>query len=148
MKGWLLDTNVVSALLNGTPSVMAWVAGTSERTMYLSVLTLAEYDKGIHNLAPSDPDRSRFIAARDLLERRFAGRVLGLADPVVRRWGELSGSIKRQTRHPPAVVDTMLAATALEHDLFLVTRNVKDVRHSGAAIFNPWTDDPSQFPLI
>jgi predicted nucleic acid-binding protein len=43
------------------------------------------------------------------------------------------------------VIDTMLAATAIENDLFLVTRNTKDVRHSGSAIFNPWDDDPSLF---
>jgi len=41
----------------------------------------------------------------------------------------------------------MLAATAIEHQLYLVTRNVKDVRHSGAAIFNPWEDDPTTLAL-
>jgi predicted nucleic acid-binding protein len=46
------------------------------------------------------------------------------------------------------VIDILLAATAVEHDLFLVTRNAKDVRLSGAAIFNPWKDDPAQFPLV
>jgi predicted nucleic acid-binding protein len=45
------------------------------------------------------------------------------------------------------VIDTLLAATALENELFLVTRNTKDVKHSGAAAFNPWEDDPAQFPL-
>jgi len=45
------------------------------------------------------------------------------------------------------VIDTLLAATALEHDLYLVTRNVGDVRASVAQIFDPWTDDPANFPL-
>jgi predicted nucleic acid-binding protein len=52
LRGWLLDTNVVAALINpqGAPSVKAWAAGQDEETFHISVLTLAEYDKGIHNL--------------------------------------------------------------------------------------------------
>jgi predicted nucleic acid-binding protein len=108
---------------------------------------LAEYDKGIFNLAGDHPDRSRYIAARDALEGRFAGRILPVDDVVVRRWGAISGAIKRQIGQAPAVIDTLLAATALEHELFLATRNIRDVQYSGAAVFDPWTDDPAQFPL-
>lgn len=149
MKGWLLDTNVVAALINpnGAPSVKAWAAAQPEHRMYLSILTLGEYDKGIHNLAADHPERSRHIAARDALEGRFAGRILSVDDAVVRRWGAISGSVKRQAGHPPSVIDTLLAATALERELFLATRNTRDGQHSGAAIFNPWEDDPAQFPL-
>lgn len=149
MIGWLLDTNVVAALIssNGAPSVKAWAADQPEDRLFLSILTLGEYDKGIHNLPTEHPDRSRYVAVRDALESRFAGRILSLDDAVVRRWGVISGAVKRRTGHAPEVVDTLLAATALESRLFLVTRNIKDVRHSGAAVFNPWTDDPAQFPL-
>ncbi len=149
MIGWLLDTNVIAALINpgGAPSVKAWAAGQPEDLMFLSVLTLAEYDKGIHNLSADQPDRSRYIAARDALERRFKGRILSVDDAVVRRWGAVSGDVKRLTGQAPPVIDTLLAATALENRLFLVTRNTRDVQHSGCAIFNPWTDDPAQFPL-
>jgi predicted nucleic acid-binding protein len=149
VKGWLLDTNVVAALINpnGAPSVKAWAAAQPEHRIFLSILTLGEYDKGIHNLAVDHPERSRYIAARDALEGRFAGRILSVDDTVVRRWGEISGSTKRRTGHAPAVIDTLLAATALEHALFLATRNTRDVRHSGAAVFNPWADDPARFPL-
>lgn len=115
--------------------------------MFLSVLTLAEYDKGIHNLEPDHSDRSRYMAARDALARRFADRLLSVDDAVVFRWGMISGDVKRHTRQAPPVIDTLLAATAIEHDLFFVTRNVKDTRLSGAAIFNPWEDDPSRYPL-
>lgn len=115
--------------------------------MYLSILTLGEYDKGISQLATDHPNRSRYMSARDALEARFAGRILSVDDAVVRRWGAISGMVKRDTGHAPSVVDTLLAATALENAMFLVTRNVKDVRHSGAAIFNPWDDDPARFAL-
>lgn len=149
MIGWLLDTNVVGSLMSpaGAPSVAQWAEGQDEERMFLSILTLAEIAKGIHNLAADDPARSRHAGTLGALEARFAGRILPLSDPVVMRWGAISGAVRRDTGHPPSVVDTLLAATAIEHDLYLVTRNVKDVRLSGAAIFNPWQDDPAGFPL-
>ncbi len=149
MKGWLLDTNVVAALINpqGAPSVKAWASGQDEETFHLSVLTLAEYDKGIHNLPDDHADRPRYIAARDALAERFGPRVLSLNDDIVRRWGRISGEVKRTSGHPPSVIDTMLAATAIEHDLYLVTRNAEDIKPSGATVFDPWNDDAHLFPL-
>ena len=150
MKGWLLDTNVIAALINpnGAPSVRKWAEGQNELNFCLSVLTLGEYDKGIHNLDPGHADRQRYLAARDALEARFKGRVISVSDSIVRRWGEISGSVKRDTGQAPQVIDTLLAATAIEQDLYLVTRNVKDTRNTGAILFDPWNDDPTQFPLI
>lgn len=149
MIGWLLDTNVIAALINpnGAPSVKSWAAAQDEERMFISVLTLAEYDKGIENLPEDDQNRYRYAAARDALEERFSERVLSLSDAAVRRWGLISGRVKLRTGHAPSVVDTMLAATAIEHNLYLATRNVKDTRFSGAAVFDPWTSDPGQFPL-
>ncbi|WP_411287809.1 type II toxin-antitoxin system VapC family toxin [Phenylobacterium sp.] len=149
MIGWLLDTNVVAALSapTGAPSVKAWARAQDEQRFYLSVLTLAEYDKGIHQLADDDPMRAHHAATRDAIEARFGDRVLPTDDAVVRRWGALAGRIKRDTGHPPPVIDTMLAATALQAGLYLVTRNTRDVRHTGAAVFNPWEDQPADFPL-
>ncbi len=149
MRGWLLDTNVIAALAapTGAPSVKAWASAQDETRMFLSVLTLAEYDKGIHQLPDEDPRRVRHAANRDAIAARFTGRVLPLNDAIVRRWGALAGRIKRDTGHPPPVIDTLLAATAIEVHLFLVTRNTTDVRHTGAALFNPWVDDDTKFPL-
>jgi toxin FitB len=140
MKGWLLDTNVIASLIapNGAPSVKAWAAAQDEERLWLSILTLAEYDKGIANLPETDPNRARYMAARDGLEDRFSGRILPLSDGIVRRWGSISGRIKREAGHPPPVIDTLFAATAIEHGLCLVTRNLKDVAESGAEIFSPW----------
>ncbi|MGE0776246.1 MAG: type II toxin-antitoxin system VapC family toxin, partial [Sphingomonadaceae bacterium] len=145
----LLDTSVIAALINpnGAPSVKAWASAQQEERFFLSILTLGEYDKGIHNLPSDHAERSRYMAARDALEARFAGRILPVEDRVVRRWGEISGAVKRQTGHAPGVIDTLLAATALENAMFLVTRNLKDVQHSGAAIFNPWENDPTGFVI-
>jgi toxin FitB len=149
MIGWLLDTNVLAELSSrrAEPRVVAWAAAQPEETLFISVLTLAEYDKGIAALPEEDPARAPFAAALSALEVRFSDRILSAGDGVVRRWGVISGNLKRRIGHPPPVIDTLLAASAIEYRLYLVTRNVRDVENSGAVIFNPWTDDPEEFWL-
>jgi toxin FitB len=139
---WLLDTNVIAELANplGAARVREWAAAQDERRLYLSILVLGEYEKGLSNLPEDSTLRPRVEAALAALERRFAGRLLSVSDAVVRRWGTISGATKRATGQSPPVIDTMLAATALEHELTLVTRNIRDVRHSGAVVFDPWTE--------
>jgi predicted nucleic acid-binding protein len=131
----------------GSERVKAWARAQPEEAVFLSIVTFGEYEKGIHKLAVDDPRRERFGAARDALRRRWGRRVLPVSDAAVLRWGAISGRVRRETGHPPPVIDTLLAATALEHDLYLVTRNTADVQDSGAALFNPWNDDTATCPL-
>lgn len=149
MNGWLLDTNVISEVSGAKPDprVVKWIGSQPENKLFLSILAIAEYYKGIQNLPPGDKLRPRFERAVIALEARFSGRILSASDAIVLRWGAISGEVKRITGHSPSVVDTLMAATAIEHDLYLATRNVAHVAHSGAAVFNPWQDDPAQFPL-
>ena len=109
--------------------------------MYLSILTFGEYDKGLGHLADNDPRRMIIAAHIAALEARFVERVLSVTDTIARRWGTISGVVKRRTGQTPPVIDTLLAATAIEHDLCLVTRNIRDVVHSGARLLNPWEYD-------
>ena len=148
MVGWLLDTNVVSELgrTRRDPNVMAWAANQSERDLYISVLTLGEYDKGLHNLPIGSPARRYIEVGIRETEIRFAGRTLPVSDAIVRRWGRISGEILLATGRAPEVIDTLLAATAIEHGLVLATRNVRHVQDTGARIFNPWEDDPGSPP--
>lgn len=150
MIGWLFDTNVAQELekAKGAVRVRSWADTLPGSAIFISILTAAEFDKGIANLSDDDPRRAAIAVQRDDLSGRFAGRILPVSDAVARRWGAISGRIKRDTGHPPPVIDTLLAATAIEHDLYLVTRNVRDVRLSGAAVFNPWDDDPADAPLV
>lgn len=145
----MLDTHTVSALANpnGAPRVKAWATLQHEHRLFLSVLTLAEYDQGIHRLEPYHPDRAHYIAARDALAHRFRGRILSVGDAIVFRSSVIAGEVMRRTKRSPPLIDALLAATAIEHDLFLVTRNVKEAQHSGAVVFNPWEDDPARFLL-
>ncbi len=149
MIGWLLDTNVISEMARpgGDANVVAWAEAQDEDRLFISIITLGEYDKGVNNLAPGDPARARIEASIAALHARFSGRVLSLGDDIVRRWGRISGEIQRVSGRAPPVIDTLLAATAVEHDLYLATRNVRDVRGTGAAVFDPGNDDPAGFAL-
>jgi predicted nucleic acid-binding protein len=149
MNGWLLDTNVVSEVAAARPDrrVERWINSQPEHKLFLSILTIAEYQKGIHNLPLGDKRRPRLQRALIVLEGRFSGRILSVSDPIALRRGAISGEVKRLTGHPPPVIDTLLAATAIEHTLYLATRNVADVANSGAAVFNPWKDDPARLTL-
>lgn len=149
MNGWLLDTNVISEMSGARPDpkVAKWFNAQAEQSLFLSIFTFAEYQKGISHLPVGDKRRPRLQRAVIALEGRFSGRILSVSDQIVLRWGAISGEVKRLTGHSPSVIDTLLAATAIEHDLCFATRNVSDVAQSGAAIFNPWKDDPARFML-
>lgn len=149
MNGWLLDTNVIAEVSRDRPDprVARWIGSQPEHMLFLSILTIAEYQKGIHHLPPGDRSRPRLQLSVRALEARFSGRVLSVSDQIALRWGAISGEVKRLTGHSPPVIDTLLAATALEQNLYLATRNIAHVAHSGALVFNPWTDDPAHFPL-
>ena len=150
MIGWLLDTNVLAELGRGDaahPRVAAWASDQDPETLWISILTIAEYEQGAAKLPADDERRRRIMATILTTQSDYADRVISLSDSTVRLWGRLSGEVKRATRHAPPVIDTMLAATAIERRLYLATRNVRDVRATGAPAFNPWTDDPARFPL-
>lgn len=150
MIGWLLDTNIISELnkRNCVRRVETWFTSQPEERLFLSLLSFGEFDKGIFLLDPADPERARLAGIRDAFEERFADRVLPVSRRVLARWGEVTARVKTETGHPPSVIDTLLAVTAIEHNLYFVTRNTKHVEKSGAVLFNPWKDDSAHFPLI
>lgn len=84
MKGWLLDTNIIASLTspNAAPAVKAWVAAQDERTLYLSIITLAEYDQAIHQLPKDDPRRAPYAANCDAIEARSGTRILPVSKRV------------------------------------------------------------------
>lgn len=141
MSGFLLDTNVISELIrsNPDPKVTKWIDATNEELLFLSVLTLGEIRKGIV-LLPRSARRSALEAwLRSDLPLRFSGRILDIDEEVADRWGQLSGMTSARGANV-AVIDGLLAATAMHHDLALVTRNTKDLAQTGVSLFNPWTD--------
>jgi len=138
VSGFLLDTNIISELVRPKPEpgVKAWVAATDEDLLHLSVLTFGEFRKGIASLK----DASRRVRLETWLDSdlalRFAGRILPVDQAVVDRWGRLAA--QAGAKSPLPVIDGLLAATALHHNLTLVSRNTKDVAATGVPVFNPW----------
>ena len=139
MSGFLLDTNVISELVKSKPepNVIRWIDGTDESLLCLSVLSLGEIRKGIASL----PNASRRVSLEAWLDHdlvlRFAGRILDIDQPVANRWGRMAAKALA-AKSPLPVIDGLLAATAMEHNLTLVTRNTKDVAVADIAVFNPW----------
>ena len=104
----------------------------------MSVITVGEIAKGIE-LLDEGPRRERFTAFLDRLEQGFARRVLGIDSETARIWGEITARAQRRGRVVSAT-DGLIAATAIQHGLQVMTRNVSDFEETGAEIINPWED--------
>ena len=134
--GFLIDTNVISELQKGErtdKNVQAWFDQTNENEQFLSVLVTGEIRLGIERLRRRDPVQALRLEQRLLtLQAKMAGRILPVTDAITNRWGQINAG------DPFPVIDSLLAATALEHDLILVTRNIRDVERSGVRLLNPF----------
>jgi toxin FitB len=135
----LLDTCLVSELLKPRPSrtVAAWLAAQREEDLYLSVLTLGEVQKGVAQL-PDSRRRARLQLWLDRdLQDRFRGRIVPVSQRVALTWGRVSGEALARGR-PLAVIDALIAATAIVLDATVVTRDEFGIREAGAKTVNPW----------
>ena len=139
MSGFLLDTNCISELISPRPEprVAEWLEEADEGLLYLSVLTLGEIRKGVALLAQGKR-RTRLETWLEVeLQARFSGRILPVDAVVADRWGVLAAEAKRKGK-PLAIIDGLLAATALEYNLTVVSRNASDFANTHVAVLNPW----------
>ena len=139
MSGFLLDTNCISELIKPRPEprVVEWLESTDEGLLYLSVLTLGEIRKGVALLAQGKR-RTRLETWLEVdLRARFADRILAIEVAVADRWGVLASEAKRIGK-PLSIIDGLLAATALEHNLTVVSRNDADFANAPVTVLNPW----------
>ena len=137
----LLDTNVISELIAKQPNkrIVEWLDRLDPNTIYLSVITIGEIRKGIEKLPPSKRrDRLKEWLEGDLL-LRFQGRILEITTEVMLIWGELTGRLEKEGRQMTAI-DSLIAATALQGNYHLVTRNEHDFQHTGVTTINPWKE--------
>jgi predicted nucleic acid-binding protein len=134
--GFLIDTNVLAELRKGErgdPGVQAWYAGISAADIYLSVIVLGEIRRGTELLRRRDPiAATRLDAWLTTLRASVGNRLLPISQEVADSWGRLG------IPDPLPMADGLLAATALVHDLVLVSRNTRDVERSGAKLLNPF----------
>ena len=134
---YLLDTNVLSETRKPNPDhgVIAFLQSAAPSSVFISVLSMGELRKGIVSKKIKDPDpnaANRLAAWVEGLELSFADRILGIDTATARLWGDWSG------QRPRPVVDTLLAATAVLHNLTFVTRNLRDIRGIPVKLLNPW----------
>jgi predicted nucleic acid-binding protein len=140
-SGFLLDTNVPSELTRPLPDdrVVAWVNAQDNSSLYLSVVSVGELRKGFCLLAEGNRRAQLEAWFETFLLPLFADRILPVTQAVGDRWGVLTAAC--QLRGAPLnTADGLIAATALEHDLTVVTRNVKDFEGLRVTVLNPWED--------
>ena len=135
---YLADTNAVSEFSKKQPNqgVLDWFAAQAEESLFLSVITVGEIEKGIAKII--DPaGRAKYEIYLENLVLRFDRRILPVSLKVGRRWGKLFGTLQKSGRVLP-FWDSLIAATALEHDLTIITRNTDDFTGTGARVLNVW----------
>lgn len=136
---FLLDTCAVSefAKPDPDPAVLKWFAQQEELALYLATVSLGELKRGIEKL--DNGKRKRFLQnwLTENVIKRFADRILPLSSDICLRWGEMQARLEKQGK-PMPVIDGLIAATALQHHLTIITRNTRDMEASGVALFSPW----------
>jgi predicted nucleic acid-binding protein len=138
---YLIDTVVLSELRKPQRDarLTAWVARQRTTDLFVSVITIGEIERGISRQRATDPDFAAALAAwLDRVLALYGERVVPFDLQIVRRWGQLSAALGNDS------ADLMISATALEHGLTVVTRNVSDFEPTGVATLNPFDSRPSR----
>ncbi len=137
---YLLDTCVLSELVKPAPepAVLGWMAQRQEHALFVSAMTLAELQRGVAKL-PASRRRSELTAWLEKLEIGFEDRVLPFTQSTGQSWAAMCARAEA-TGHTMAAFDSIIAATAVEHGLTVVTRNVRDFAPAGVVVLNPWSE--------
>lgn len=130
---YLVDTNIVSEARRGNPQAVSWLRSVDPLKVHLSVLTLGEIMRGIALKQKLDSRTAAHLAEwlRNL-RQDHADRILPVTDQIAVEWGRIAAI------RPRGDVDGLIAATAIVHDLIVVTRNGSDFYDTGAAVIDPW----------
>jgi predicted nucleic acid-binding protein len=132
---YLLDTVVLSEFRKRRrdPDVTAWIRSVPPTDLFVSAVTIGEIELGIEKQRTADPSFAQQLERwLERTERVYGDRILPLDVAVARRWGRLAAQIGNKGP------DLAIAATALEHGLAVVTRNVGHFEPTGVAVLNPW----------
>ncbi len=141
LKGFLLDTDILSELRKANrcdAGVRDWIEGTPADELYVSVLVLGDIRQGIERIRMRDPAQARALEKwLQNLPPEFADRILPVDERVADQWGRLG------LQQPVPTLDAFLAATALVHDLTMVSRDEKGFRRTGVRMINPFSKPKS-----
>ena len=136
---YLLDTCVLSEFTRRQPEkkIIRWLESIDEEKLFMSVITIGELQHGIERLPDSHRKTELQVWMDSALVRRFGQRILPLDTSALFLWGSLTARLERSGQ-PMAVMDSLIAATALQYNLILATRNVSDFIPCGVQVINPW----------
>lgn len=139
MSGFLLDTNIPSELIRSSPEprVHAWIIAQAEAALFMSVISIGEFRRGFTLLPAGKRKASLEAWFNNDLVPRFRGRILPVTHEIADRWGAIDADAQRQG-FTIQMADGLIAATALERGLTLVTRNTKDFTALPVPLLNPW----------
>ena len=132
---YLLDTDVLSELRRRrrNQNVVAWISAAAPADLFLSVVTIGEIELGIERQRTLNPEFAQELAAwLEMTLRAYSERILPLSVGIARRWGRLAARLGNKQ------LDLAIAATALDHGLTVVTRNVSDFEPTGVTFINPF----------
>jgi len=133
---YLLDTNVISELRKGVranAAVREWWSATGELDVYTSVMVVGEIRNGIERLRVRDPKRAAENENwLNTMKAAMGPRLLVVNQMIAEVWGEMG------LKSTLPLVDSILVATAVSHNLTLVTRNTKDIQDIGVSYLNPF----------
>ena len=135
---YLIDTCVISETQKPSPdrNVLAWFASVCESDLCFSAVVFGEIERGIE-LLPNGSRKARLVKWLASCHVRYGAQILPFDASVAREWGRLTAKLQKKGLTKP-VVDSQIAATALHHDMTLVTRNVKDMESTGVRLLNPF----------
>ena len=138
---YLLDTCAISEMVAVKPkkAVLDWFEHQPESTLYLSVVTYGEIQKGIYQLTTGKRRLQLEAWFFDMLVPTFHGRIISIDERLITAWAKMLASFKSKGLTRPSF-DSLIEATALQHNLILVTRNERNFRGSDVSVFNPWND--------
>ena len=134
---YLLDTMILSEVRKRPAqrdrNLVAWIKTAPSEQLFVSVVTIGEIERGIERQRSVDPGFAERLANwLDVTLRLYEGRILPVSLDVARRWGRLSHQVGNKG------MDLAIAATALQHGLAVVTRNVSDFTPTGVTVINPF----------
>ncbi|NOS89359.1 MAG: type II toxin-antitoxin system VapC family toxin [Methylococcaceae bacterium] len=138
---YLLDTCVLSECVKKAPNpqVAYWLNQQNPEHLYLSSITVAEIKKGIYNIKDAKPERFHTLQQWLInVEATFDHRILPITEDILDKWAIISASAELRGSKL-AVMDSLIAATAHQHNLVLVTRNVDDFQTTPVNIINPYS---------